>query len=104
MALKDRPRETRKPPVHGAPCSIGEVYRKNLDDTAELTEIHAVLYHDGNNNLQVVEEFGTGGYTVSRTSASKHRAGQCRCFNIDKDFCPTCKRHLAAHGNCEQVA
>lgn len=97
MALKDRPRDTRKPVIHGAPCSIGQVYRDNLDDFAELAEIHAALYFDNLNNMQVVDEFAIGGYTVSRTAASNHRAKKCRCFNIDRDFCPECKRHLDAH-------
>ncbi len=105
MALKDRDRTARKPVIHGAPCSVGQLYRLNLDDPDELAAIHAVLYDEGLNAAEAFDELTDAGYAVSRQIINKHRSGkQCRCFRIDKDFCPTCKRHLDAHGDCKQAA
>jgi hypothetical protein len=104
MALKDRTRTERRPVIHGAPCSVGQLYRRNLDDLEEIVELHQVLYGDGLNAAEVLAEFATGGYDVARSAINKHRGGTCRCFAIDKDFCPICKQHRDAHTSCEQAA
>lgn len=105
MALKDRPRVAHKPPVHGAPCSVGELYRQNLADADELAEIQQVLYGDNLDAGRVLKEFTDAGYVVARTAINKHRGRNCRCFTIDRDFCPDCRQHLDAHADaCDKAA
>lgn len=95
MALKDRPRTTAKPATHGEPCSVGQVYRTNLDDHEELAEIDSILYDEGKNAREVWEELQASGYKVKHQTVNRHRGKTCRCFTIDRDlWCMTCRRHL----------
>ena len=101
MALKDRKDGLTAPaPVHGAPCSMGQVYRSVLDDAEEIAELQSVLYREGKDASQVWTELVNSGYTVRHSTVNKHRGRRCRCFNIDRDFCPECRSHLA-HCECD---
>jgi hypothetical protein len=101
MALADRTKTPQRPPVHGAPCSIGQVYRAAIDDEPELREINSVLYLEDKNRRQVWDEFKSAGLSVAYTAINKHRGKTCRCFTIDKDlWCMDCRFDLA-HCICD---
>ena len=93
MALADR--KTVSGPVHGTPCSIGNVYRAVADDPVELAELNAILYEEGNTQRQVFEYLTGDGYTVGFQTPNKHRGKNCRCFvEQPSNFCHECKRDL----------
>lgn len=96
MPLKNREPAAR-PTVHGAPCSVGEVYRNNLHDAEEIDALDTLLYEEGRDAGYVWQELHSAGYSgVARSTINKHRGGTCRCFTIDKDlFCPECRRDFA---------
>lgn len=93
MPLKETARSAQRA-IHGAPCSLGQVYRDHLDDAEEIDALDTLLYEEGNDSGVVWRELHVAGYTtVARSTVNKHRGGRCRCFTIDKDlFCPKCKR------------
>lgn len=87
MPLADRKKTPGRPAIHGAPCSVGQVYRGALGDDAELRELNALLYLEGKNARQVWHEFAAAGLDVAWSSINNHRGRNCRCFTIDKDIC-----------------
>jgi hypothetical protein len=85
---------SRRPAVHGSPCSIGQVYRDHLHDAEEIDILDSLLYEEGKNAREVWIELHDAGYTdVAHSTINKHRGGTCRCFTIDRDICcQGCKR------------
>lgn len=101
MPLKSLPPKVKQATIHGAPCSVGQVYRKNVGDPEEILTLNALLYEEGNTKREVWEELKAAGYEVGISTVSKHRGGTCRCFTIDKDICcEGCRRDLA-HCACD---
>ena len=92
MPLADRTKTPARPAIHGAPCSVGQVYRDSLNDEAELRELNTLLYLEGKNARQVWDEFNAANLDVAWSSINKHRGRKCRCFTIDRDlFCAACR-------------
>lgn len=92
MPLKDKVEVA--PAIHGAPCSIAQLYRANFADPEEIAEFNTLLYEEGNDAGYVWRKLQAHGYkSVARSTVNKHRGGNCRCFTIDRDlFCDECKR------------
>lgn len=99
MPLKEPAATTARKPVHGAPCSVGKIYRDNLHDVEEIDHLDTLLYEQGNDAGVVWRTLQSAGYTdVARSTVNKHRGGTCRCFTIDRDlWCLECHRD---HARC----
>lgn len=96
MPLSARPKDNSEAPVHGAPCSIGLVYKAVADDPVELAELNAILYEEGKTQRQVYDVLTEdGGFKVGSSTINKHRGRDCRCFKYPPfRFCAECKRDL----------
>ena len=101
MPLADRTETPTRPTVHGAPCSVGQLYRDNLADEPELRELNTLLYLEGKNARQVWDELRKYGHDVAWSSINKHRGRNCRCFTIDKDICCGACRFDFDHCVCD---
>jgi hypothetical protein len=93
MALATR---NQAPPAkNGTPCSIAVVYEAVAADPAELRELNAILYEEGNTQAQVFKYLTDDGYTIGFQTVNKHRGKNCRCFlQAPFNFCGECKRDL----------
>ena len=80
MALSDRIKQPAPAPVHGSPCSIGEVYRKVASSKTETKALDELLYGLNYNAAQVFDVLTAEGYTIGRQSINRHRGRKCRCY------------------------
>jgi hypothetical protein len=98
MPLKSLAPVQKQPTVHGAPCSIGKIYRDNLADVEEIDQLDSLLYEQRNTAREVWDELVRAGYQAKLSTVNKHRGGSCRCFTIDRDlWCLECHRD---HARC----
>jgi hypothetical protein len=99
MPLKEVTTGRPQRAIHGAPCSLGQVYREHIEDADEIDALDTLLYEGGNDAGMVWRTLQAAGYqAVARSTVNKHRGGDCRCFTIDRDlWCLECHRD---HARC----
>ena len=81
MSLAGRAARGPDAPVHGAPCSVGE-----LLDTLPSEEAAALqhMLDDGWPASKVWEACNAEGLYVGRQTVGIHRRRQCRCYSAER--------------------
>lgn len=82
MSLTDHLRAGPAAPIHGAPCSVGEL----LDTlpSEEAAALHSMLGSDAWSASRVYEAILAEGLTVGRQTIGTHRRRQCRCYSAER--------------------
>ena len=81
MSLADRAARGPDAPVHGAPCSVGE-----LLDTLPSEEAEALqhMLDDGWPASHIYAAVLAEGHTCGRQTIGIHRRRQCRCYSAER--------------------